>query len=77
MVGRHTRRPGSGWEPLPEGGEALTEGWEARTKGREWSGALPKGQEGQEAITESQELSGGPPGGLGVVGRPYRRAGSV
>ena len=73
MVGRPSRRAGSGREALPAGCERL--GGPPGGTGVDGSPSQ-RAKLGQEAIPDSQEWSGGPPGGLGMVGRPSRRAGS-
>ena len=50
----------------------IREGWEAHLEVRK---AHPGVWEGSVALPEAQEVSVGPPGGLGGVGRPSRRAG--
>ena len=64
MVGRPTRRSGSGQEALPEV--------------QEWSVDLPGGpgvvESGRETIPEVREWSGGPPKVSGLVGRPLRKS---
>ena len=65
MIGRSTRRTGSGREPHQEGRE-----WSGGT--HEWSEGPPDSREGQQAHLESQEWSGVHPGKPGVVGTPSR-----
>ena len=60
MVGRPTRRSGSGLVALPEYPE--------------WPEALPEVPVWPEALPEVRELSVVPPGGQGVVGSPSRRS---
>ena len=63
VVGRLFQRARSGWEALPESREALSKGRKALLDGR-------------EALLEGRDWSGVPSGGLGVVEKPSRRAGS-
>ena len=60
MVGRHSRRFGSGQETLP--------------KVRKWSETLPKVQKWSETLPKVWKWSGDPPGSPEVVGRPSRRS---
>ena len=50
---------------------------EAFPLGREWSNSPPQSAgSGQKALSEQRVWSGGPPGELGLIGRPSRWAAS-
>ena len=65
VVGRHSQKEGEVGRPSRRAGCARAAG-----SGCE---AHPKGGSGWKALPELREWSAGPPGGLGVVGRPSQK----